>query len=217
MVVGQEYGHGPPHVSLETRRTNIETISGTGSRFAAVSRSAEEPIRNPHMRGCTNILRLLFGKSLGADFDGEFIELNSEAVHLFKCFALVNFLLCSAVPTEAASTESIGRGGKKGQSTRTMRRNCARHFRRTIEILQPTLIVAQGHGVSKWINSAFDKPSDSNLEQVVIDGRKVEVMLFSHPSAQGNLNWGRNDQTPYLVNDIARRVSRFIEERDREA
>src|SRR5213080_1029391 len=66
VVVGQEYGHPPPFVDLVKRRTMIVDQSGAGSRFRAGSGF---PSRNPHMKGCTSVLRLLFGKDLGSDYE----------------------------------------------------------------------------------------------------------------------------------------------------
>jgi hypothetical protein len=189
VVVGQEYGHGPEHVDLVARRTMIADISGTKD-FRA---------RNPHMKGCTSVLRLLFGKDLGSNHEGEFIELDGGPVHLFDCFTLVNFLLCSAVPGESAHDESILRlGGKPGRSTRTMHRNCARRFKATLELLEPTIIVLQGIGVLSWIKAAFDTLLDERAETLQINGRASQVLAFTHPSAYGTSNWGRNHPTSSL-------------------
>ena len=147
-IVGQEYGHPPTHV-LREERTEMILRVGMEGRFKA------EPghgARNPHMRGTTSALRLLFGLSLGDDFVGEFVSLWSTSVHIFETFALTNFLLCSAIDTPR--TCSAG----KGRSTSTMQNNCARHFRRAMEILEPTVIVAQGVGVRRWL-VAIIRPS----------------------------------------------------------
>ena len=80
------------------------------------------------MRGTTSLLRLIFGLGLGTNHEDEFLQLGSEGVHIFDCFALMNFLLCSAV-TVSGGTGRPQRGGKPGRSTGTMRHKCARHFR----------------------------------------------------------------------------------------
>ena len=97
VAVGQEYGHGPEFVDLEERREMIVDGSALKLRFRAENGYRA---RNPHMKGCTSILRLLFDHPLGSDHQGEFVQLNGTPTHLFDCFALVNFLLCSAVPSD---------------------------------------------------------------------------------------------------------------------
>ena len=71
---------------------------------------------------------------------------DNGTAHIFDGFAIVNALLCSAVKKPPA-----GRNAGKGASSRLMRNNCARHFCRTMEILEPTVIVAEGQGVRSWI------------------------------------------------------------------
>jgi len=96
------------------------------------------------------------GLGLGADHDGEFVNINGERVHIFECFALVNFLLCSAVPAAEEGAKATHRlAGKPVRSTKTMQANCSSHFRAALEILEPTLVVAQGYGVCEWIASAY--------------------------------------------------------------
>lgn len=200
VVVGQEYGHGPEHVDLDTRRTMIVEGSGASFRFRAAPGFRA---RNPHMKGCTSALRLLFDKDLGSDHEGEFVSLDGVPVHLFDCFALVNFLLCSAVPTEVMRDESKPRGGRPGRSTRTMQQNCARHFRAALEVLEPTIIVLQGRGVLGWMKRAFDTLSDDMVQTVHINGSAARVLAFTHPSAHGAHNWGINDRTTYLLEVVA--------------
>lgn len=207
IVVGQEYGHKPEHVDLAARHKMVMG-SGTSLRFKA---SAGFRQRNPHMKGCTNLLRLLFDLELGSDYEREFLSLNGGRVHIFDCFALVNFLLCSAVSGyESNYSEGIPLRGKRGCSTSTMRRNCTRHFRATLEILEPTIIVAQGHGVRKWMNAAFGPFSEEALQPISVGGRSVTFLAFTHPSAHGKLNWGNNERTPYLLNEVAPTVRRML-------
>ena len=209
VVVGQEYGEGPGQVDLAARWTTISESSGKRHRFFAEPPKFKP--RNPHMKGCTNVLRLLFGKHLGSDHAGEFVEFDGAPVHVFDCFALVNFLLCSAVPFQSIE-ESLSRGSQPGRSTRTMHRNCARHFKAQLKLLEPTIIVAQGRGVLRWMKAAFDVLSDEIDQTVLIDGRAVRVLAFSHPSARGDLNWGRNDRTKYLLDVVAPTVPRVLQE-----
>jgi hypothetical protein len=196
VVVGQEYGEGPELVDLNARRATIVGSSGA-KKFAS---------RNPHMRGCTSILRLLFGKELGRDREGEFVQLDGTAIHLFDCFALVNFLLCSAV---------LPGGSKKGRSTSTMQRNCARHFGEQLELLEPTVIVIQGVNVLKWMKKAgFDTLSHEVDQTVQINGRATHVLAFTHPAAYGKDNWGISDQTQYLREKLEPAVKGVLREWD---
>jgi hypothetical protein len=209
VVVGQEYGHGPRFASLEYRQDMILNDSGLGSRFKAQDGVG---YRNPHMKGCTSLLRLIFGLGLGSDHEGEFLALGGERVHIFDCFALVNFLLCSAVPPSVDGGGTPRRlGGKPGRSTRTMRSNCAIHFRAALQVLQPTMVVAQGYGVRDWIGDAFGLPSRSpegRIEPLRIGDRTATLVSFSHPSAHGAYNWGANDRTPYLLGTVVPTIAR---------
>jgi hypothetical protein len=211
VVVGQEYGHGPDEpVDLVARRKMIADESGTKRRFCAAP-DLELKARNPHMKGCTSVLRLLFGKRLGSDYPCEFIELEGAPVHVFECFALVNFLLCSAVPGESID-KSRSLGGRPGRSTRTMHRNCARHFKRQLELLEPTIIVIQGRGVLRWMKAVFDGLSDEVIQTIQINGRATRVLAFTHPSARGVHNWGINHSTDYLLKTVASKVQSVLQE-----
>lgn len=189
MVCGQEYGHPPARVGLDARSKMVVQSSGHGSRFRA---EGGYPARNPHMRGTTSILRLLFGLGLGSAYQDEFITVGAETVHIFDAFALVNFLLCSATD-----------GTKRGRSTRTMQSNCTGHFRNTVEILKPTFIVCQGKGVRKWMSMAFEfQRVGPELEILNLQQDRSIVLTLAHPSAHFPMNWGANDRTPYLVEKV---------------
>jgi hypothetical protein len=196
VVVGQEYGHEPSLVDLNARRLMIVDNRGAKS-FKAL---------NPHMKGCMSVLRLLFGKELGSDRGGEFAQLDGTAIHLFDCFAMVNFLLCSAV---------VSAGSKQGRSTPTMQRNCARHFREQLGLLEPTVVVVQGRGVLQWIRKAgFDTLSDEADQTVLINDRPTRVLAFTHPAAHGEDNWGTSHQTKYLRDVVEPTVKRVLRQWD---
>ncbi len=87
------------------------------------------------MRGTTSALRVIFGKGLGDDYEGEWVyPENGKPFHIFDGFALVNRLLCYAGPEE----------GRRGRATPTMVSNCASHMSKTLSILQPTILILQG-------------------------------------------------------------------------
>ncbi len=189
VVVGQEYGEGPARVSCEARY-HVVMGTGLGQRFKA---GDGYTARNPHMKGTTSVLRLLFGIRLGADHDSEFLTIGGERCHIFEVFALVNYLLCSAVHTDQ---------GTRGQATPTMKKNCQEHFRKALEILEPVVIVVQGKSFWRWVRGAFDEVTqeakDLPVYIVRLGSIQAFVAVFTHPSARFPHNWGANDHTPYL-------------------
>lgn len=184
VVVGQEYGHGP-------------SLVDSPSRHAMIMRSAlgGYSARNPHMRGTTNVLRLLFGIPLGTDLDSEFITIEGKRIHIFDAFALVNYLLCTA-------TEGVGT--MRGIATPTMKKNCKVHFSKAIRILDPSIVIVQGKTFWPHVRQAFD--SVTNLIEHVYRARlgstETLVAVFAHPSARYPHNWGVNDHTPYLLGTV---------------
>lgn len=187
VIVGQECGHGPKCIERSTRSKIIVAGSGKGG-FRK---------RNPHMKGTTSLLRLLLGREPGYDEEGERL-LDG---HIFDGFALVNYLLCTAL--ERPRSESAF-GGGKGHSSETMRRNCASHFLRTLEILEPTVIVAQGKGVRAWIALAARPLQLGPMKEIVeINGKQVDLLTFAHPSAGGSYGfWGNSLRSKYLRESV---------------
>lgn len=200
VIVGQEYGKGPAHVGLE-RRYDMIMNSGLKKRFEA---SGGYEARNSHMKGTTNVLRLLFGIPLGTDHETEFLTIGNEHVHLFDAFALVNYLLCSAVPNE---------GSMRGKATRTMKKNCAIHFREVIRILEPSVVIVQGKGFWKTIKTVFDsvKQEADYVFHARIGTTETLVAALTHPSARFPNNWGINERTPYLLETVAPTIARIRE------
>ncbi len=191
VVVGQEYGQSRTRVDLSARTEMIEESGGLP--FSK---------RNPHMQGTTSILRLLLGRPAGRDREGEELsEDRSPPGHIFDGFALVNFLLCSAL-WQVPEGNRAGRGN----SSPLMRRSCVGHFLRTLEILQPTVIVVEGKGVRRWMQTtglarSLHIPSlgPDAIEEARIGGRRVHLLTFCHPSAGGRCGfWGRSPDSRYL-------------------
>lgn len=197
VVVGQEYGSADEHVSLADRRMAI--LGSASAQFYG---------RNPHMKGTTSLLRLLHGRDPGDDFGGE--ELLDG--HLFDGFALVNYLLCSAL--HKPRPEKPG-GSGSGASSNEMRRNCARHFLKTLEILEPDVVIAQGIGVRGWIGGALGLPYSRDVfERVPFGSRSFDLLSFSHPSARGDLAWGRSVHLRYLQDVVRPTVAKYLAMRD---
>jgi uracil-DNA glycosylase len=187
VVVGQEVGAtGSPRRALAARYRDIHDASGMSRRFDS---DEGHKRRNPHMRGTTLALRVIFGKGPGRDREGEFLDLGDGAAHLFDCFSLVNRLICSAHTT----------GTSGGRPTSTMLDNCERHFAATLSILEPTLIVIQG--VKVWQRSKGALPIVSQVTNHLVETRIGDaaalVCTFTHPSARGVHRWD-SPESPYF-------------------
>jgi|GEM_PF-545380 len=213
VVVGQECGHNPIHVAMDQRWNTVLMESGLHRRFYAGGGYRN---RNSHMKGTTSVLRLLLGLGLGSNFRDETPQINDKHQHIFDAFALVNFLLCSAVradapePTEAVNSDNPAPAGE-GMSTGEMQHNCSGHFRRCLEILKPNVIVVQGRGVRDWMGPALGLPPthgttiDPEIERVRVNNSVALLVAFSHPSAR-DFRWGTNDHTPYLINTVTPKI-----------
>jgi len=167
--------------------------SGLNCRFKA---EGGYKARNPHMRGTTNVLRLLFGISLGTDHDSEFMMIEGERIHIFDAFALTNYLLCSAVSTD---------GRMRGSATRTMMENCQGHFREVMRILEPSVVIVRGKTFWAWVSAVFDSVTQEtdHVYRARLEPTETFVAVFTHPSAHFPHNWGANEQTPYLLETVA--------------
>lgn len=198
VIVGQEYGQSLWHVSTADR-----------TKMIMRSRDGTFAKRNPHMRGTTSKLRLLFHGDVGTDFEGEHIQES----HLFECMSQINFFLCSALKI-ARNAEQDARGGGKGAATAAMKKNCANHFRRSLEILHPTLVVIQGQGVRKNVEKSLQAEIEpAEIVRIEIGGQPVDVVAFDHPSAGGTSGyWGNSIRSRYLKEVIMPVLLRYRSE-----
>lgn len=193
VVVGQENGaprgaDDPSRISMAERYRKIHDGSGLERRYYA---DGTHRARNPHMRGTTSALRVIFGEAPGSEWEEEFLEsAGGDRFHLFDAFSLVNVLLCSNFPAKKNT----------GASTKTMRRNCLKHFAATMQILEPTLMVLQGEGVQDWIAPVLGLMDERapHLAETQLAGNRVLVCRFSHPAARRDLSWGNRPDAPYL-------------------
>jgi hypothetical protein len=201
VIIGQETGTLHAHIAVAQRLQNMHRAAHE-QRYRA---DGVHKARSQHIKGVTSALRLLFGKGLGEAYDDEFVHFaDGTQRHLFDCFALVNYLLCSAVSTTRS---------KRGESTATMRRNCNRHFRATLEILEPTVLVAQGKSFWPSVRRTFDAvdPLAEHLYRVHVGDCRALLASFTHPSAMHPHNWGSNTQMPYLRETVAPTLARLQE------
>lgn len=208
VVVGQESGlSNDPwamwdrKVSLAARYQQVHDVSGLQKRYYA---SDGYPGRNPHMRGTTSALRVVFGRDPGIDHAGEWVQpLNGARFHLFDGFALVNRLLCSAGSV----------GTSQGRPTRTMFSNCAEHFAATIAILEPTLVIVQGSSVARWVNMVYEpeRVVSPNLHEARVGELRTMVCTFSHPSARGAVRWGDQPDAEYIQQVVTPTLQRALQ------
>ena len=147
--------------------------------------------RNPHMRGTTSALRVIFGKGLGADYEGEWVHPeNGEPFHIFQGFALVNRLLCYAGPGK----------GSQARGTRRMVSNCGDHLTETLSILKPTILILQGDkAATTWNILTPGRPYSDFVHEAFLGEHRMVVCEFSHPAARKELRWGANLDAPYLT------------------
>ena len=195
VIVGQEYGHGPALTDATTRRSMIQGSAHAPRGFAD---------RNPHMKGTTHALRILFGLPPGEDQAGEVLDVGGSGVHLFDAFALVNVLLCSATD-----------GTTRGQATDTMLTNCSHHFRSVLDILQPTVLICQGKGFFGYVAEALGAPkAKESIFPFQCGGTDGLGVCLNHPSTpRWDWGWAHRDQ-PYLrtrviplLNDLRQRMN----------
>ena len=199
VVVGQEVGaKGKARTTMAERYANVHDGSGMKKRFVS---DGAHPSRNPHMKGTTLALRTIFGTGPTTEREGEFINVNGEEVHMFDCFALVNRLLCAA---HVAGTST-------GKSTKTMLQNCERHFRATLEILDPTIVVLQGVRMWKWSKNVLvpQRRVTDHLLEARLRGQEVMVATLTHPSARDPYRWD-SPQSAYFKEVVRPTLERAV-------
>jgi hypothetical protein len=190
VVVGQEAADR--RVTLEKRYWQVLDQSGLGRRYKADS---EHKSRNPHMRGVTSALRVIFGKGLGADYEGEWVyPENGKPFHVFDGFALLNRLMCFAGPDNSS----------QGRATRTMLNNCGDHLTETLRVLEPTILILQGSAATTWTKTALTSDRDFGpyLSEAHLGEHRLMVCNFSHPAARGDKRWGDRLDAPYLTDAL---------------
>lgn len=201
VVVGLSYGHPPARVTMEERYRMVVVKTGENMRFRS---------RNPHMRGTTSLLLLLLGIPLGTDHASEYIQINDgDKCHIFDAFALVNYLLCSAVSKA---------GDRRDKSAETMRQNCRKHFREALLRLEPTVVIVQGKKFWPDIKKSFDSVAAldkdyPSLYKTQLGEREFLTAAFSHPSTPDSQHgWGITDHDRYLLETVKPTVEKIREE-----
>jgi hypothetical protein len=185
LVIGMETGRTDTEVTLPMRRQQIlESAALTPTE------------RNQHMVGVTHALRTLHGRPIGDDSIDELLDFGDThgRVHMFDAYAMANVRLCTSVKA----------GTKKSYPTAVMTRNCARHLKETIRILQPTVCVVQSTDIPKAMAPIVThrRLLAPYLAEVEISGVQTLMAEFCHPTAWGELNWGRWTNMPYLQDAV---------------
>jgi hypothetical protein len=189
LVVPMQTGRPNIGVDLDKRRAQVwgsrdKPYSGTGSR-------------NPHMRGVTKALKVLWGIDPGGGSEGEWLSTNRKRIHLFDTFAMANATLCSRIKVDSA----------KGQGSKVMLDRCSAHLRETIQILEPTIIHSQGRrngGLSTHtsVEAICDRIDwvDEYVARVMIGEVKAVWVSLRHPSLQ----WGRKHLDTVVIPALKR-------------
>jgi hypothetical protein len=192
VVAGMSYGSEKTYVSVPER---TEVVVHNGPLKRPQSAPGDRRAWNLHMSGTVFAVRLALG--LGLDKLGpatEFVRVGPSKVHILEMFALVNFLLCSAIEP----------GSKSDRSTAEMQSNCARHFQAALEILEPTIIVGQGAG--RWMAQAgLSRCGLGELEELRLGGRQMMFVNLPHPAERSYCCWGSANR-PYLRETVAPRI-----------
>lgn len=147
------------------------------------------------MRGTTSALRVIFGKGLGFDYEGEWVyPAKGRPFHIFDGFALVNRLLCFAGPPNS----------RQGRATPKMLNNCGNHLTATLSRLQPTILILQGKAATTWTKTALTRGRAYSefLHEAHLGPHRLLVCTFSHPSARGEKRWGDSLEAPYLTKTV---------------
>ena len=170
MISGGEYGKEAGLISVE-KRTDIITGLNPG---------------NPHMRGTLCLLQMLLGQEpqngkLETTIDG-------ESCRILAAFSLANFLLC-----RAGGKDSTGEEDSTGDPTEPMLKNCSNHFQKTIEILQPQMIILQGVRAQQFFRERYDidlNYANPKIETIKVGGKSILVLPLYHPSYPNPENLG---------------------------
>lgn len=181
VIVGEQYGGEQP-TGLDERRGAVLDCH----RFKPNSggkKGDESDESNPHMTGTLLALRFLFEKPFPLPFveDDSNLDVGGQTVSIFDCFALTNYLLCSANYPGKKSTEA----------TDTMWNNCREHIAAVLRILQPTHLVLQGARLANYLEPVTGSLQKDKCTTVSAFGVETHVFSFNHPSAQSkSTGWG---------------------------
>lgn len=212
LVIGQEFGRRPDSIPIGGRATgggDVVTIDERHADLVEYRGQQRFSERNPHMRGTSLAVRTVLEAAVGipdpgsrTDHAGEtFRDQEGSSFHMFDAFAFTNMLLCSATPPESS----------RGRPTVEMRRNCRHHLARTIEQLEPTIVVVQKAPSAalsaSWLGPLLRRrgahPDYPNLWQASIVGVSCALVAVNHPSTPNAKHGWPWPTSPYWL-DVVR-------------
>jgi len=180
IVSGMEYGKGDIYPRpLEYRTCDVES-SCLNSPFYRPS--------NPHMKGTMYLLQFLFGREEPDDSTVK-VKIDEAEICIFKAFSLANFLLCSS--------------SNGAPFTSAMVKNCEQHYQKTLEKLQPSIVVLQGVRSRGFWWNRYKMDMDwktAKIQKVKIERCENETLVLPlcHPTQRGKhhgYRWGAVDAT----------------------
>lgn len=192
LVVSKQVGGSLDH----GRNRGLEhvTIAGRAEQVESAKHGARGPggPRTDHMVGTENALKVLLGAEPGDPAD---LDASGAPWHVYDLMSLANSTLCSR-----AGRDSSGQGSPE------MFVECSRHLAATIEILEPTIILAEGWdapslrggrnwSVSRAVASVLGCPVPPVMSFVAVERTWGPVVLIAayHPShhwpSTGHSKW----------------------------
>lgn len=169
LVLGQERGRGQPRVSMAARTKDLQI-------------KRDFSLRNPHRRGTVYALVVALGGDVRL---AEHATVDGERRHVIDMFTLTNATLCSALKKKPDGTLTT-----KGKATPQMRSTCVRHLRAQIDILEPTLLIAQGvNALSSISTIAGRKLSSPSSQLLQLGSHQTRVVALAHPTSHSPTNW----------------------------
>ena len=137
---------------------------------------------NPHMKGTLHTLQLLFG--LPVDDDSREIEIDGgRKCKIFDACCLSNALLYRERRKDSKQSE--------WPIAKKIWTNCERHIKKTIEIIQPQIIILQGDPTAALFNSVFEDQIEKRGEvyNYKINNKPMLVLWLYHHSYFARSHW----------------------------
>jgi len=198
VVVGEQYGGEQP-TGLDERRDVVRDCHRFKPNSMPFPWLQKDDENNRHMTGTLLALRFLFEKPFPLPFaaDDSNLDVDGQVVSIFDCFALTNYLLCSANAPGKKSTEA----------STTMWENCREHIAAVLRILQPTHLVLQGASLASYLEPVTGSLQKDECTTISAFGVETRVFSFNHPTARGmTIGWGMVTESTTTENSYLRRV-----------
>lgn len=135
---------------------------------------------NPHMRGTLCLLQVLFGEE--PDNGALDMTINGKSEKIFHAFSLSNYLLCSGIQNESPTMAFTGH----------MTKYCRDHYQKTLEILQPQMVILEGGRAWEFFWERYDislNHRNPAIETIEVGENPILVLPLYHPSYRGKF-WG---------------------------